>query len=371
MSRFCGRVALTAMLALSCLFAIGQANALPVEYVKVCSSYGAGFFYIPGTDTCIRLDRSVRFDYGVGASGTYTEQPAVGNRYGLRTPAYDIRQQACYGTVRSFARVGALPQNNNCIILNQGGTYQVYAPGQPPSSLHDAFVQWAGFHIGASAGYSWGSRDIFATETAGGVPFFDGNFGSRNVQGWFGGVQAGYDWQVNHWVYGWEVDAQGGSIHGMSREIVSPYVTAGNSITLRTNECIDFFSTVRLRAGYEWGPMMAYVTGGLAVAQIDTRLSMKDTFGFDARVKSESVQGGWAVGVGGEYRLAPNWSVKAEYVYMDFGDKFTTAEQFRGRTPAGSSINTTSRLDYQVVRAGFNYRFEGGGTSLFLTPTVR
>ncbi len=33
-------------------------KAKPVEYVKICSLYGAGFYYIPGTDTCIRIERS-------------------------------------------------------------------------------------------------------------------------------------------------------------------------------------------------------------------------------------------------------------------------------------------------------------------------
>ena len=38
-------------------------KAAPVEYVKVCSAYGAGFFYIPGTDTCVKLGGYVRAEY--------------------------------------------------------------------------------------------------------------------------------------------------------------------------------------------------------------------------------------------------------------------------------------------------------------------
>ncbi|MCJ2005750.1 porin, partial [Methylobacterium sp. J-092] len=37
-------------------------KAAPIEYVRVCSAYGAGFFYIPGTDTCLRLSGRARFD---------------------------------------------------------------------------------------------------------------------------------------------------------------------------------------------------------------------------------------------------------------------------------------------------------------------
>src|SRR5580704_10332269 len=46
-------------------------KAKPVEYVRVCSLYGAVFFYIPGTDTCIKLGGAVRVqaEYNAGAGG--------------------------------------------------------------------------------------------------------------------------------------------------------------------------------------------------------------------------------------------------------------------------------------------------------------
>ena len=48
-------------------------KAAPVEYVKVCSLYGAGFFYIPGTDTCLKIGGYLRADhiYGMGNAGGY------------------------------------------------------------------------------------------------------------------------------------------------------------------------------------------------------------------------------------------------------------------------------------------------------------
>ena len=39
-------------------------KAVPIEYVRVCSAYGAGFFYIPGTDTCLRVSGRARFEVG-------------------------------------------------------------------------------------------------------------------------------------------------------------------------------------------------------------------------------------------------------------------------------------------------------------------
>ena len=47
-------------------------KAVPIEYVRVCSTYGAGFFYIPGTDTCLRLSGRARFEGGYQTA--YTRQ---------------------------------------------------------------------------------------------------------------------------------------------------------------------------------------------------------------------------------------------------------------------------------------------------------
>ena len=74
------------------LFAVGGAQAadLPVkakavEYVRICSLYGAGFFYIPGTDTCIKLGGYLRVDLtvngGIYDGPFYNGQGAIRDRY--------------------------------------------------------------------------------------------------------------------------------------------------------------------------------------------------------------------------------------------------------------------------------------------------
>src|SRR5580704_10449294 len=99
-------------------------KAKPVEYVKVCSLYGAGFFYIPGTDTCIKIGGAVRvqaeFNAGAGGVpvglGSTTEAPqgaftrSATNDVNFRNRIYfsvDARQQTEYGTLRTFFRFGA------------------------------------------------------------------------------------------------------------------------------------------------------------------------------------------------------------------------------------------------------------------------
>src|SRR5579864_2393049 len=47
-------------------------KAKPVQYVKICSLYGAGFYYIPGTDTCIKIGGWVRAEVNFNAGGSYS-----------------------------------------------------------------------------------------------------------------------------------------------------------------------------------------------------------------------------------------------------------------------------------------------------------
>src|SRR6202020_1880995 len=57
-------------------------KAKPVEYVKVCSLYGAGFYYMPGTDLCLKIGGWVRAEYGWGYNGSFANGPFNGNAGG-------------------------------------------------------------------------------------------------------------------------------------------------------------------------------------------------------------------------------------------------------------------------------------------------
>src|SRR3954471_24088774 len=90
-------------------------KAKPVEYVKICSLYGDGFYYIPGTDTCIRVGGYVRADYFWNGQGGSADQPIFtgANASFDRTTSHwdtrmranvqlDTRTQTAYGTLRTF-----------------------------------------------------------------------------------------------------------------------------------------------------------------------------------------------------------------------------------------------------------------------------
>jgi len=157
------------------LLAMGGAQAadLPVkakavEYVKVCSLYGAGFFYIPGTDTCIKLGGYLRIDTTFNG-GTYdapfwSGDNGQGNRYrnyfnsrSRMALTVDTRTATEYGVVRTFGQgdfqftmFGS--QNPTTLATNLGNnTNLLDGPGGGYVAVEMAFIQFAGFTFGKSA----------------------------------------------------------------------------------------------------------------------------------------------------------------------------------------------------------------------------
>jgi len=160
------------------LLAIGGAQAadLPVkakavEYVKICSLYGAGFFYIPGTDTCIKLGGYVRVD--TTFNGSIYDQPAWSgdlgqqNRYrdyfasrSRMALTVDTRTATEYGVVRTFGQgdfqFSTLGSNTfNPFSINGtapvAGTNLLDTPGGGYVAVEMVFIQFAGFTFGKSA----------------------------------------------------------------------------------------------------------------------------------------------------------------------------------------------------------------------------
>ena len=62
--------------------AVVVAEPEPAEYVKICDVYGSGYFYIPGTETCLRIGGYVRYDIGMGDVGAFTGAESVDHEDG-------------------------------------------------------------------------------------------------------------------------------------------------------------------------------------------------------------------------------------------------------------------------------------------------
>jgi len=126
-------------------------KAKPVQYVKICSLYGAGFYYIPGTDMCLKIGGYVREQIGWNVNGSLTAGALVSNmdtrnvsNFAERARGYitaDARNQTEYGTVRSYIAVGVT------------GNPDPASGGSNTLSVNRAFIQFAGFTFGITQSF--------------------------------------------------------------------------------------------------------------------------------------------------------------------------------------------------------------------------
>jgi outer membrane immunogenic protein len=215
-------------------------------------------------------------------------------------------------------------------------------------------VNWTGCYLGLSIGDSWGRSQHTAvagtTAIRGGVPVAlaaGTSIADRfNLSGFLGGAQGGCNYQVGGWVFGVEGDWSVTNKEGQAFENRNfPLWIAS------TKE--RWLGTARLRLGYavtdKW---LWYVTGGGAWAKIDTS-SMLIPNPVAAFTQTDW-RGGWTVGAGTEYALGYGWSIKSEFLYVDFGT-YTTFTS--GLIPVNVFAPREVKLNDYIFRFGMNYKF--------------
>jgi len=133
-------------------------KAKPVEYVKICSLYGDGFYYMPGTEGCLKLEGTVRAQYGWNNTGARTPHyTGTGGAQDRSTNPFsmvhrgqfatDARWQTAYGSLRMYSLFRVENENNGSILANGAGITST-AGGGPAVNIPRAFIQWAGFTFG-------------------------------------------------------------------------------------------------------------------------------------------------------------------------------------------------------------------------------
>ncbi len=165
------------------------------EYVKICSLYGVGYYYIPGTDTCIKIGGYVRLEaYHNAAGGLYTESTQQASHTRFTAPyamqarfrmSADVRTQTEYGTLRSYFAFGVNALNNP-----SGNTETSFSGSANVTlAMERAFIQFAGFTLGRSDTFF----AFYNGAAYGLVPFgFDGSSGPSGLN------VAAYTWQFGN-----------------------------------------------------------------------------------------------------------------------------------------------------------------------------
>jgi hypothetical protein len=168
----------------------------PVEYVRICDAYGAGWFYIPGTETCIKFDGDVRVQYGFTEYHTDPADETSQHEFNYRA-RLNVRanNETEYGTLSSRIRfVGegsAGVGTADCGTGNSGHkdlTSCVEGPGSAGVVVDTAWISLAGFRLGFDDNY-WSTAGNYGYYEA----RFDGPYGFGN------GIFFDYTWAGNGW----------------------------------------------------------------------------------------------------------------------------------------------------------------------------
>jgi len=200
----------------------------------------------------------------------------------------------------------------------------------PVYTAPQVVYNWTGFYIGGHVGGAFAGDNSLTGS--------DARF--------LGGAQGGFDYQfAPNWVIG--AEAQYSWLTGNSGNGV---LFPGGALVTANN---DQLGSVTGRLGYTWGPALLYAKGGYAWRGNDNiGVSVGGTPVAFTTVGNR--RDGYTVGAGLEYMFAPNWSVKGEYQYYNFGSTTVTA----GPAPI---VGNSFRDDEHTVKLGVNYRFGWGG----------
>jgi outer membrane immunogenic protein len=178
-----------------------------------------------------------------------------------------------------------------------------------------AIYNWTGFYLGGFGGYAW-----------------ENTSSDPKMKGGFVGGTAGYNWQTSNIVFGVEAD-------GAWADVNASATALGVTASSKT----DALGTVRGRVGVAFDQVLLYATGGYA--WIDNKITVS-ALGVSA--SDSKFHSGWTVGAGVEAFVAPQWSVKGEYLYRSLGSE----NYFTGTLPSGD-------LKLHTLQFGVNYHFSG------------
>jgi outer membrane immunogenic protein len=179
--------------------------------------------------------------------------------------------------------------------------YSPYSPAIPANSYG-----WTGPYFGGNIGYEWGTTSNNPTRP----------------NGVAGGLQGGYNWQSNQFVFGGEADLQ---------------LSGANDVVAPLKFSNPWFGTVRARGGVAVSNFLIYGTVGFALGELEGQ-----TFGLQTE-NHTSV--GLAAGAGVEAGLSRNWSAKIEYLYFNLSNSNFTL------------TGTNNGFSASVLRTGVNYHF--------------
>ena len=224
-------------------------------------------------------------------------------------------------------------------------------------------TDWTGPYVGANVGGGFGASDMATTAGSGG--YFAGSSissiaanGTANLKptGFTGGVGGGANLQTGNWVVGLEADIDALTLNKSTAATAVYPCCSPSAYTITQGAKTSWLFTARPRVGWTTNGVLVYATGGVAVTDFHYTATFADTFTPVTENGSKtSTKTGWTLGGGLEAQIDPKWSLKAEYLYADFGKVNSTA----ALVPAvsGQVMDHNAKLNTSLVRFGLNMRF--------------
>lgn len=202
---------------------------------------------------------------------------------------------------------------------------------------------WTGLYVGGLVGYAWSDEAWTLVDNAG-----PGNCNqcgnevtSFGMDGFMGGFQIGYNYQIENFVLGLEAD-----INFMNLDGKGEWSAQGGETRNGTTE-IDWLMTVGPRAGFVVDQSLFYIEGGYAAASESHSHLGNNGNVFDG----EETHDGWFIGGGLEYALDANWTIKGEYNYVDIGSEVSLS----GDEPNNAVFDIDQNI--QTFKVGLSYKF--------------
>jgi outer membrane immunogenic protein len=218
------------------------------------------------------------------------------------------------------------------------------------------YYTWTGCYVGAHVGGKSSRADVTAGANIGGVPVGTAITDPIYMSGALGGGQIGCQYQfAGGWLFGVEVDGSAVQSDGQRSQLAT-VVGLNPNVNVQVTE--HWLATARGKLGYAWDKWMVYVTGGGAWAGVEMVNDPRAFVPAGQLLGASQTQtlNGWTVGFGAEYALGYGWSIKGEYLYMEFSEK-----TYFGTTIPAVGGEDRLRLRQSLARFGMNYKFDWGG----------
>lgn len=238
-----------------------------------------------------------------------------------------------------------------------------------PAALAAQPYDWTGPYIGGYFGGAWGAGGSGSAATTSTFFFPASEFspsevaqfnaaGQQNLGGsaFLGGLEAGYNWQRYIYVVGIEGDIGWFDLNGSASTGPLPFGTPPvGTFTINSNVSADWLATIRGRVGVSPANWLFYATGGAAFSTLHAGFSFSETgFASSETASASATRIGWAVGGGIEVRMSRDWSIKGEYLFVDFGS-LSASGLSTGIPP--QPFTHTVNLEFNILRFGLNYHF--------------